>query len=238
VTGFSKPAARPASRGDLLAETLDLLRVYIRDELNDCLPCRVTAVVGEGVNVQILAPTLLADGSLRAWPEIPAVPVAFPGSQGAVLWFDLQPGALGLLKACDRDISLILEALSEARPNTLRLHSFSDAFFLPTDFSPMTPGGTGAAMLQTRDGAAFVSVGADEISASIAGSELSMAAGEIKATVGPSTAVLTADGFTVTIAGVPLEFTGAGLKMGGIEIGPLHKHSGGTISGSTGPVTP
>lgn len=222
MTGFKAPAARPASRGNLLAETLDLLRTYIRDELNDCLPCRVTGVVGNSVDVQILAPTLLTDGSLQQWPQIPAVPVAFPGSQAAVLWFDLQPGALGLLKSCDRDISLIIESLAEARPNTLRMHNFSDSFFHPADFSAMTPAG-GQVALQTRDGTAFVSV----------------SSGEVKAAVGESTAVLTHSSFTVTIAGVSLEFTGASLKMNGIEIGPLHTHGGVTPgSGSTLGVNP
>lgn len=223
MSNFQPPVSDPAIRDFLLGQTDALMRTFVRDELDDCMPCRVTEVNGSLVSVQPLPLLIMADRSTRRRPIIPDIPVAWPGSQGSVLRFDIQPGALGWIKASDRDISLILETLGEARPNTLRRHSFSDAFFLPADFSAMTPAGDGAAVLQTRDGSAFVSVGA----------------GEINATVGAASAVLTPSGFTVTVGGVALEFTGASLKMNGIEIGPLHTHGGVTPgSGTSGVVTP
>ena len=38
---------------------------------------------------------------------------------------------MGWIKANDRDISLFLQSYTNNRPNTVRLHTFEDAIFIP-----------------------------------------------------------------------------------------------------------
>lgn len=220
---FTPPVARAASTGSLLAQTLDTLRAFVRDELDDCIPCRVEEVTETGtVNVQILPLMILSDGTTMARTPLLDIPVQWPGCQTALIRFNLQPGCLGLLKATDRDITLILQQMAEARPNTLRRHSFSDAFFIPADFREFTEGGTGDVVIQMRDGANHISMGADDITLTVGSSELSLSGSSL----------------SVTINGVALEYTGTALTIGGIDIGPLHTHTTTSSGNPTSPVNP
>lgn len=223
MADFTPPVARAASTGNLLAQTLDTLRAFVRDELDDCIPCRVEAVTETGtVNVQILPLMILSDGTTMARTPLLDIPVQWPGCQAALIRFKLQPGCLGLLKATDRDITLILQQMAEARPNTLRRHSFSDAFFIPADFREFTEAGAGDVVIQMRDGVNHISMGADDITLTVGSSELSLSSSSL----------------SVTINGVELEYTGTALTIGGTDIGPLHTHTTTSPGNPTSPVNP
>ena len=141
------------------------------------------------------------------------------GGGGVVLSFDLQPGALGWLKANDRDISLVTQAYRDHAPNTLRLHSFQDAVFVPDVMTGYTipAEDESHAVLQTLDGSVRVAVWPDR---------LKLTAGALSVTVGPST--IDFEGY----ANFP-----DGLSVAGIDF-ETHAHtavqSGGDTSG--GPV--
>ena len=255
MADFTPPVARAASTGNLLAQTLDTLRAFVRDELDDCLPCRVEAVTETGtVNVQILPLMILSDGTTMARTPLLDIPVQWPGCQTALIRFKLQPGCLGLLKATDRDITLILQQMAEARPNTLRRHSFSDAFFIPADFREFTEAGAGDVVIQMRDGVNHISMGADNITLATGDSTFVLADGDLTATVGGSVATLSGSelavtigsselslspsSLSVTINGVALEYTGTALMIGAIDIGPLHTHTTTSPGNPTSPVLP
>ena len=239
MADFTPPVARAASTGNLLAQTLDTLRAFVRDELDDCLPCRVEAVTETGtVNVQILPLMILSDGTTMARTPLLDIPVQWPGCQTALIRFKLQPGCLGLLKATDRDITLILQQMAEARPNTLRRHSFSDAFFIPADFREFTEAGAGDVVIQMRDGVNHISMGADNITLTTGDSTFVLADGDLTATIGSSELSLSPSALSVTINGVALEYTGTALTIGGIDIGPLHTHTTTSPGNPTSPVLP
>jgi Phage protein Gp138 N-terminal domain len=53
------------------------------------------------------------------------------GGGGFNISFPLKQGDLGWILAADRDISLFKQSLQNAAPNTGRLHSFEDGWFVP-----------------------------------------------------------------------------------------------------------
>jgi len=142
------------------------------------------------------------------------------GGGGFVLNFNLKPGNLGWIKASDRDISLFLQTFKENAPNTLRLHSFQDAVFIPDVMTGYTINGEDAenAVLQTVDGSVRVAVWADRV----------------KLTAGAASLTITADGST---------FAGPVNMPDGAVINAIpfvtHKHTGVTTGGgNTGNPTP
>ena len=229
---YTPPTSQPAHEGSLYAEIMDTIRSFVRDELDDCLPCRVESYDGVGsVSVQLLPLLLLSDGSSMKRKVIDDVPVAWQGGSSVVMRFDIPAGSFGLLKACDRDLTLILQSMAEAKPNTLRRHSFSDSFFIPISSAPIASPVSGEFSLQTRDGNTSIVFDGSDVKVTTGSTELMVSESQISATVGSGKATLNGSSFKVTIGGVNLEFTGSSLKMNGIEIGPTHKH-GGVTSGA------
>jgi hypothetical protein len=153
--------------------------------------------------------------------------INWPGGGGFVLNFPLQPGDRGWIEASDRDISLWMQGLApDQRPNTLRLHSFQDARFLPDVFRGFDTSDVGAdAMtIQSLGGAVRVE---------LSPSRLRLVAPTIKM---DATAVeITAD--TVDITG-DVATTGT-LTNNGVNVGSTHTHGGvQTGGGTSGPPSP
>lgn len=63
--------------------------------------------------------------------QLASVPVLQLGGSAAVHYDPVGPGCKGWIIACDRDISLFKKTYKQSAPNTLRLHSFSDSWFVP-----------------------------------------------------------------------------------------------------------
>lgn len=229
---YIPPTDHPDQDGILYAKTMETIRTFVRDELDDCLPCRVESYDGVGsVSVQLLPLTLLSDGSTFKRPEIKNIPVAWQGGSSVVMRFDIPAGSFGLLKACDRDLTLILQSMAEAKPNTLRRHSFSDSFFIPVSSAPIASPVSGEFSLQTRDGNTSIVFDGSDVKVTTGTTELMVSESQISATVGSGKATLNGSSFKVSMGGGNLEFTGSSLKMNGTEIGPTHKH-GGVTSGA------
>lgn len=77
-------------------------------------------------------------------PPVARVPVISLGGGGFHISFPLKEGDLGWILASDRDISLFLQSLQASPPNTMRQHSFSDAWFIPDVFRNYTISGEDA----------------------------------------------------------------------------------------------
>lgn len=162
---FAPPSIDPADEGSLSGLLRSVLQKSLQT-LDDCLPCIVTAVKGRtrvSVQPQVMMGT--TDGEKISRAIIPSVPVLNLGAGGFVLSFPINVGDFGWLKASDRDISLFLQGLKEEWPNTRRMHSFADGFFIPDVMRQWTLSGDDAerVVLQSLDGSARVAIGADKI---------------------------------------------------------------------------
>jgi hypothetical protein len=155
--------SNPATIGSLVG-TFEFVLNKIVQTLGGMLPAQVIASsrtsAGHFVQIQPLITLLKTDGSTLSQSQIPRVPVYTLGGAGIFLSCDLVPGDLGWMKANDRDISLFLQSYKEAKPNTLRIKSFSDAVFFPDIMTGYTisPSDTGALIISNLTGTVKISV--------------------------------------------------------------------------------
>jgi len=220
----ANPSRDPADDDSMLGLMRQVLDKFLQG-VDDCLPARVISYdrAANRATVQPLVKLLTTDNRQLSRAQIASVPVLRLGGGGMVLAFNLKPGDLGWIKANDRDISLVLQALAENAPNTMRKHSFADALFIPDAMRGVAIAGEDAehAVLQTIDGSVRVAVWADRVKIS---------SGSISATVGPSAITLAngVAGMTMTSAGTtfagPVTIPG-GATINGIQFG-THTHSG------------
>lgn len=159
------PSIDPADQHSMSGLLKAVLTKFLQS-VDDCLPCTVSAVKGRNrVSVQPVIMMGTTDGLKVSRARIPSVPILNMGAGGFVLSFPVKPGDFGWLKASDRDISLFLQGLKEEWPNTRRMHSFQDAFFIPDVMRQWTLAGEDAdrAVLQSVDGTVRVAIGNDRI---------------------------------------------------------------------------
>lgn len=209
------PSRDPANAGSLLGMANELLRKHLQG-VDDMLPARIVSYDRATNRAQVvpMIRILTTDGRQIERAQIASIPVMWPGGGGFILNFPLNPGDLGWIKANDRDISLFLQTFKTNAPNSLRLHSFQDAVFLPHPMTGYSISGedADAAVLQSLDGSVRVSVGAGRVK---------LTAGALSVTVGPS---------SIDFVG-PVNIPG-GATIAGIPFG-THKHTGVATGGGT-----
>lgn len=128
-------AENPANNAGLAGVLNTVLGKFLQN-VDDCLPARVVSYDRKAnvATVQPLVAVLTTEGGVVPRANIASVPVLAIGGGGFVVNFPLKGGDLGWIKASDRDISLYMQSLKEAKPNTDRKHSFSDGLFIPDIF--------------------------------------------------------------------------------------------------------
>lgn len=180
TTPNAPPSRDPADDGSLLGMANQILKKHLQS-VDDMLPARVVAYDRATNRAQVvpLIKILTTDNRQLDRAQIASVPVMQFGGGGFVLNFNLLPGNLGWIKASDRDISLFLQSYKTNPPNSLRLHSFEDAVFIPDVMTGYAINGedAGNAVLQTLDGAVRVAVWPDRVK---------LTAGALSVTVGPA----------------------------------------------------
>lgn len=147
------------------------LRFLLKKQLqntDDMLPAVVVSFDRANpsrVQVRPQVMMLGTEGDLISRAPIASVPVIELGGGMFVLSFPLKPGDLGFIKANDRDISLFLQNLSESKPNTFRMHNFSDGVFIPAVLRDWTLDEEDAdrVVLQSLDGTVRMAMGNDII---------------------------------------------------------------------------
>lgn len=196
------PSGDPADDDSLAGVFRQIFRKLMQ-ATDGALPAKVMAYdrVKNRAQVQPLVSVLTTDGRVVPRAQIASVPVVQIGGGGFVLNFPLRNGDLGWIVANDRDISTFLQSYNTSPPNTLRLHSFQDAVFIPDAMRGWTVAGEDAeaVVLQTLDGSAKIAVGA----------------GRAKLAVGANSVTVDAAGTTIV----------GGLIVDGITFG-THKHTG------------
>lgn len=208
---------------------LGLMREVLKKHLqgvDDMLPAVVEAYdrATNRARVRPLVRLVTTDGRQIARAPVASVPVIQFGGGGFVLSFNLQPGNLGWIKANDRDISLFLQTYGAQAPNSMRMHSFSDAIFVPDVMTGYSLAGEDAnnAVLQSLDGSVKVSLGAAQLKLAAGGASLVLTGAAATLDVGGA-------GFTTTSAGTT--FAGP-VIIEGVNFG-THVHGGVTAGGAT-----
>ena len=160
-------AANPADVGGLSGAMQTILGKFLQN-VDDCLPATVVSYdrLANVATVRPLVAVLTTEGASVPRAAVASVPVFSFGCGRFVVNFPLKGGDLGWIKANDRDISLFAQSLKEAKPNTLRKHSFQDGVFFPDAVRTFTIDGEDFdenMVIQTQDGKIRVSIWPDRV---------------------------------------------------------------------------
>jgi hypothetical protein len=147
----------------------DLVREILsatKRSLEVSIPCIVTKVISRTkVDVKPLIKIVAKDSTSIERAIIEGLPVFTAGAGDKFISFPVVVGDIGWLNACDRDISLFLQSYENVEPPTNRMHSFSDACFMPDIMTNITVAEEDAAamVIQTRNGAVKIALDNDKI---------------------------------------------------------------------------
>ncbi len=212
-TPYNPPSRDPADDGSMLGMVKLILRKHLMD-VDDMLPARVVSYDRQTNRASVvpLVKVLTTNNQQMGRAQVASVPVLLIGGGDVALSFPLKAGDLGWIKANDRDISNVLRSYADGAPNTLRLHSFQDAVFIPDAMRDVEISGedTDSAVLQMKDGTARIAVGPDRVKFTVGGISLEITPTGVEI-IGP----LTTSGPVV----VPQ------INIGGIPFA-THKHTG------------
>lgn len=160
------PQYNPSNRGTLQGVIDEALNSLLKNT-DDMLPATVIGYdrVSNVASVQPSIYSVATDGTLIKKASIASVPVFALGGGGFVVNFPLVSGSRGWIKAGDRDISLYLQAMNNAAPNTKRMHTFENGLFIPDIVSGFTINGedTNNMVIQTLDGTIRVAIWPDRV---------------------------------------------------------------------------
>lgn len=166
VTTPPPPSRNPTDDDSLLGVLNIVLRKFLMG-LDDMLPAQVISFNRATGNAQVkpLMSIVLTNNELLQRAPILSVPVQQTGGGNFMSNFPIKPGDLGFIKSNDRDISLFKQSFSLSIPNTARLHSFSDAIFLPMVMTGFTIAGSDADryVLQSLNGGIRLSMGTGNV---------------------------------------------------------------------------
>jgi hypothetical protein len=158
------PSQDPAD-DDSLAGVLNSCFRKMLLAVDGMLPAEIVSYdrVNNIATVRPLIQVMSTSGATTSRAVLASVPVLALGGGNYVINFPLKAGDKGWIEASDRDISLFMQAQAEARPNTLRLHSFSDGRFIPDVFGQYQISDDGAMVIQTLDGSTKIVVSEDTV---------------------------------------------------------------------------
>lgn len=155
-----------------MTDLIDSLKKMMRSEamkIDDMLPSTVVDYdeANNRATIQPLVMMMAQDGEKVSRAQVFDVPVFRFGGGGFFIRYPIKAGDFGWLKANDRDISLILQngGVQEDMPNTERLHSFSDALFIPDALKGWAVAGKNkdAMVIQSLSGDVVIALHDDKI---------------------------------------------------------------------------
>jgi hypothetical protein len=150
-----------------MTDLTDSLKKLMRSEtmkIDDMLPATVVSYDEDAnrATIQPLVTMMTQDGEKVSRAQVFDAPVFRFGGGGFFIRYPIKAGDFGWLKANDRDISLILQngGVQEDMPNTERLHSFSDALFIPDALKGWAVAGKNkdAMVIQSLDGKSVIAL--------------------------------------------------------------------------------
>ena len=220
-----------AGKGDITYAIHQAISQHMRDNVDDMLPATVVSY-NTATNRAVVRPlSVMVDSAGRQIEREPIgdIPVYRYGGGGFVVTLPVQPGDFGWLKASDRDITHNLTTTgTQARPQTGRIHSFSDGMFYP-DTAANVPGASGSEMsMRSISGGSKLDIGSSNIgldssNIGLASSNIGLTSSTMTATI-PST---TWDGNISMPPGRSISSGGSSFDSSGISLG------GGASAGGT-----
>ncbi|MDR0805939.1 MAG: hypothetical protein LBN41_04215 [Enterobacteriaceae bacterium] len=160
------PNDDPSNDGSLAGQLNHAFRNLLMG-IEDMLPAKVISYddATNRASIQPLVMMATTDGQKVSRGAVANVPIFRFGGGGFFIRVPIKPGDFGWLKANDRDISLIFQRGGlEDKPNTERLHSFSDSMFYPDTLKDWVIDGKNidALVVQSIDGTVCLSLHNDK----------------------------------------------------------------------------
>ena len=152
-----------SEKGDLTSNLRLFFESFIKENLDDMLPCKVVTH-NRNTNRVDLQPLIMlkaTDGSKINRQVIKNIPVFRFGGGGFFISIPIKVGDFGWIKANDRDISLMIQSGGNTDiPNTKRLHSFNDGLFFPDTLKDWVINGknANALVISSLDGSTCIAV--------------------------------------------------------------------------------
>ena len=212
---------RERGREEDLGGILEIFERYMHRTTENSLPCEVTAVNANRTKVSVkpLIAMVGENGEVLSRNEITGIHVETFGAGGWLISPPIKVGDLGWIEASDRDISLFLQSFKEEQPPTERMHSFSDARFVPDIMKGFSidSADADALVIQNLDGSVKIALNGNKITGVAPGGfEL-------------NGAQITPDGDVITASGISLD--GHGHLPGSYNV------AGTPVSGEAGEPT-
>lgn len=129
----ANPSIDPADN-DILKGAFSFIFKKLMQNVHHKLPAKVISFDRGPPAYATVQPTVMlvgTNGSRIPRAQVAKVPVFEFGGGGFVVSVPLSVGDTGWITACDRDISLYLQSMQDARPNTNRMFNFADGHFIP-----------------------------------------------------------------------------------------------------------
>lgn len=207
------PSTDPAS-AESLEGLLDISFKKNMQKVDGQLPCEVLSYnrFTNRATVRPLVDVVQTSGNLTPRAQYASVPVLALGDDQYCITFPLKRGSKGWIEASDRDISLMLQAMSSAPPGSYRIHSFSGGRFIPDAFAAYAfddANDSGSMVLQKSDGSVKITLDPAKIRI-IAATVQVTATTAINMTAGASSVVMNPAGVSITAPAISLNQTGGG----------------------------
>ena len=152
-----------ANENNLAGQLQSFTAAFVRESLNDCMPAKIVSYDRE-TNRAVVQPLVMlgtTTGEKVSRARLVEIPVMRLGGGGFFISVPLVEGDTGWIKATDRDLSLIKQAeWQEDWPNTKRMHSFSDAWFIPDRLADwvIDAKNADALVIQSADGSTCIAL--------------------------------------------------------------------------------
>ena len=157
---------RPENDDSLTGTFKEILRKQLQ-KTDDMLPAVVVSHNRQRNRVRVRPLITMVDtlGNIINREEVASIPVFVFGGGNFFINFNISPGDIGWIKANDRDISNFLNSYRTARPNTKRMHNFSDSVFIPDVMTNYTIASedSAAMVIQNRDGSVKIALDESQI---------------------------------------------------------------------------
>lgn len=221
---------------NLMVDLVKDILAAVKRSVEVSIPCIVTKVISRTkVNVRPLIKIVAQDGASYERDIIEGLPVFTAGAGDKLVSFPVAVGNLGWIDASDRDISLFLQSYGNVEPPTSRMHSFSDARFVPDIMTNITIAAEDATamVIQTRNG--VVKIALDDGEIRIKNNSVSLVIDGSKVT-GVAPGGFDLNGFKINADGSaesPVSITAPSAVINGKELAE-HNHPAGTPPGDTG----
>lgn len=218
---MNQPNSDIASEGSLAGQVMAAFRNMLMN-IDDMLPATVVSY-DDKTNRAVIKPLVMmvsTEGQKIGRAAVQNIPVFRFGGGGFFIRMPIKAGDFGWLKANDRDISLVFQRGGlEDEPNTARLHTFSDAMFIPDTLKEWVIEGKNAdaLVIQSMDGSVCLALhqGKAVLDAPILEVNVPETTFNGNVTINGNYAV---NGNS--------ESTGGTMKHNGKDIGSTHRHDG------------